>query len=157
MLNIYYGTMPGAIYNTAMYFKNVYQESWLDDEFARKAIKSIDNSVVLGDRLIESKALGKIAPTDLSGGVKTLLLIKNVPEKVFNASTCGDNCAWWILRLARERDVTINLHHIMDFGKGKFTINVLNCGTIVHSMAELAPIAGTLLKESQMARESGAR
>ena len=31
---------------------------------------------------------------------KTLLLIYNQPEKIFNASTCGDNCAKWILKIA---------------------------------------------------------
>ena len=43
------------------------------------------------------------------GGVKTLILMKNMPQKVFNASTCGDNCAKWILNIAQNQDITINL------------------------------------------------
>ena len=35
--------------------------------------------------------------------------------KIFNASACGDNCAKWIVEIAKEKDLTINLHHIMDF------------------------------------------
>ena len=62
-------------------------------------IKSVDKSEVLGERLVRSKALGLIPPTDLSGSVKTLLLIYNMPERVFKASTCGDNCAYWILEM----------------------------------------------------------
>ena len=147
MLSIWYGHMPGAIFDTATYFKNVYQDSWLDDPFAQKMIKSVDKSEVLGNRLIRSRALGLIPPTELSGGVKTLLLIHNVPELVFNASTCGDNCAYWILRMASKRDATINLRHIMNFGRGRFTVRVLNTGEIVHSMAELAPIAGEHLRD----------
>ena len=79
---------------------------------------------------------------NLSGGVKTLILINNMPDKVFNASNCGDNCALWLLKLAAEKDITINLMHIMDFGNGTFDIMILNTGEIVHSMAEIARRAG---------------
>ena len=142
MLNIYYGEMPDAIYNTAVYFKNVYQDDWLTDPFAQRMIKGVDKSKVLDKHLIESKALGLIPPTELSGGVKTLLLIYNQPEKVFNASTCGDTCAKYILMMAKKKDITINLHHIMDFGDGSFEIKILNNGQIVHSMKELVMVAG---------------
>lgn len=145
MLRIMYGDMDGSIYNTAVYFKNAYQDAWFEDEFARRMIKSVDGSVVVGPHLIESRVLGPISPLELSGGVKTLLLIWNLPDLVFNASTCGNNCAYWILRMGSKRDVTINLRHMMDFGKGRFTIEILNTGDVVHSMAELVPIAGELL------------
>ena len=51
--------------------------------------------------------------------------------------TLSDNCAKFILKLAKEQDVTINLRHIMDFGKAKFTAKVLNDGAVVHNMDEL--------------------
>ena len=142
MLQIYYGDMPEAIYNTAVYFKNVYLDEWFEDEFAQRMIKAVDRATVLGPRAIDSFALGVIPPTDLSGGVKTLLLMNFEPNKVFNASTCGDNCARWILEIAKRheregRDLTINLRHIMDFGGRKFTAKVLNTGEVVHSMKEL--------------------
>ena len=86
--------------------------------------------------------MGKIPPLSLSGGVKTLILMKNERTKIFNASTCGDNCAKWILRLAETEDLTINLRHLMDFGEGTFDIRILNTNQIVHSMKELVPIAG---------------
>ncbi len=141
MLKIYFGDMPEAIYNTSVYFNNVYGDDWLQDAFAQKAIKRVDKSTVLGSGAVDSPVLGVIAPENLSGGVKTVLLIKNEPDKVFNASTCGDNCAGLILELARERDVTINLRHVMDFGKRRFTAQILNTGVIVHSMAEIIDIA----------------
>lgn len=140
-----YGPMEGAIYNTAVYFRNVYQDDWFEDDLAKKMIKSVDKSEVVGPHLIQSPVLGPISPLELSGGVKTLLLVHNVPDKVFNASTCGDNCARWLLRIAAERDVTVNLRHMMDFGAGKFTIEILNTGDVVHSMAELVVIAGAFL------------
>ena len=142
MLNIYYGKMPEAIFNTAVYFKNVYEDSWITDPFAKEMILDVDKSTVLGNAVIDSPVLGKISPTALSGGVKTLIFIKNEPEKIFNASTCGDNCAKWILKIAENRDVTINLRHLMNFGKGPFEIRILNTNQIVHDRKELVSIAG---------------
>lgn len=137
MLNIYFGDMPEAIYNTAVYFLNVYEDDWIIDDFAKRVIKKVDKSEVIDKLAIKSPVLGMIAPERLSGGTKTLLLIKNKPDEVFNASTCGDNCASFILELAKNRDVTINLRHLMDFGKRKFVAKVLNDGVIVHDMEEL--------------------
>ena len=147
MLNIFFGDMPEAIYGTSLYFDNTYLDHWLKDPFARKIIKSVDKASVLSCRAIDSKALGVIPVTQLSGGTKTLLLIYNQPEKIFNASTCGDNCAPWILKIASKlkQDVTINLHHIMDFGDKDFEIKVLNNGMVFHNMAELVLYAGLFL------------
>jgi hypothetical protein len=83
-----------------------------------------------------------MSPKKLSGGVKTLLLIAYDKTKVFNASTCGDNCAEWILRIADDKKVIINLRHLMDFGKGEFKIRVLNTGKIVKNMGDLVAEAG---------------
>lgn len=145
MLNIFYGNMPEAVYNTAVYFKNAYEDKWITDPLSVDMIQDIDKSVVLGSAVIDSPVLGKIPPASLSGGVKTLILINNEPERIFNASTCGDNCAKWLLRISAQKDVTINLRHIMDFGEGQFEINILNTNQIVHNMQELVPVAGMLI------------
>lgn len=142
MLNIYYGNMPEAIYNTSVYFKNAYEDSWITDPLAKQMILDVDKSVVLDNAVIDSPVMGKIVPTALSGGVKTLILMKNERSKVFNASTCGDNCARWILKLAQKEDLTINLRHLMDFGSESFKIRILNTNQVVHNMKELVPIAG---------------
>ncbi len=142
MLNIFYGNMPDAIYNTSTYFSNVFQKEWLDDAYVRKMIKNVDKSEVIDDYLIKSKALGMISPNQLSGGVKTLILTYFKSDIVFNATTCGDNCARWFLDMAKKEDRTINLRHIMDFGDGKFDIQILNNGVVVHSMSELVQHAG---------------
>ena len=97
MLNIYYGDMPEAIYNPVIYFKNTYMDDWITDELSKEMIQDVDRSVVLGPRIIDSPVLGGITPRELSGGFKTLILIYKVPEKIFNASACGDNCAKWLL------------------------------------------------------------
>lgn len=141
MLKIFFGDMQGAIFNTSVYFKNDYEDSWIIDPFVMDMIEDVDSSKVMYSGVIDSPVLGKIPPIKLSGGVKTLILVKFEPDVVFNASTCGDNCAKWLLKIAETEDRTVNLRHIMDFGKDNFDIEVLNTGDIVHSMGELVDIA----------------
>ena len=141
MLNIWFGDMPDAIFNTDMYFNNVYEEAWLTDDFAARAIHTIDKSEVLGPHGIQSPFLGVISPEKLAGGTKTLLLMKHCPDMVFNASTCGDNCAPFILELAENHDLTINLRHLMNFGKSPFRAFILNDQAEVHSMREMMKYA----------------
>ena len=70
------------------------------------------------------------------------------PEKIFNASTCGDNCAKWILEIGKQQNLTINLRHMMSFGKDTlFDIRIANGGEFVHAMKELVPIASKYLNE----------
>ena len=129
MLCIIFGEIPEDmekkyVYNTSMYFDNTYLDSWLTDDLSVKMIKSVDKAVVLSPNAVDSKALGVIPVTKISGGLKTLLLLRHDDTKIFNASTCGDNCAKWILRIAKEskKDIVINLRHVMDFGDKPFEI-----------------------------------
>ncbi|SHI78446.1 protein of unknown function [Butyrivibrio fibrisolvens DSM 3071] len=142
MLNIFYGDMPEAIYNTSAYFKFNYEKDWITEPRVADMIKDVDSSTVLGTGAIDSPVLGVIAPINLSGGVKTLILIDKVPDKVFNASNCGDNCAHWLLEIAKDKDVTINLRHIMKFKDEPFEVRILNDDVIVTNMKDLIPIAG---------------
>ena len=153
MLCIIFGEIPEDmekkyVYNTSMYFDNTYLDNWLTDDLSVKMIKSVDKAVVLSPNAVDSKALGVIPVTKISGGLKTLLLLRHDDTKIFNASTCGDNCAKWILEIGRLKDVTINLRHMMSFGKDtKFEIKIQNGGETVHSMKELVPIANKYLNE----------
>ena len=142
MLNIFYGDMKEAVYNMAAYFKYDYEDDWITDPFVKKMVKDVDQSIVLGSGVIDSPVLGKIPPTGLSGGVKTLILVKFEKDKIFNASTCGDNCAKWLLKIAETEDRTINLRHLMKFEVEPFNIRILNTNEIVHTMEELVSIAG---------------
>lgn len=142
MLNVYFGDMPDAIYNTNIYFNNTYKDSWITKPLSREIIQAVDHSEVIDEKTIASPVFGNMSPKKLSGGVKTLLLIAYDKTKAFNASTCGDNCAEWILRIADDKKVIINLRHLMDFGKGEFKIRVLNTGKIVKNMGDLVAEAG---------------
>lgn len=142
MLHIYFGDMPDAIYNTSVYFNNTYKDSWITDQMTKDMIKAVDNSDVIDAKTIMSPIFGNMSPKKLSNGVKTLILISFDRKKVFNASTCGDNCAEWILRMAKERKVVIKLRHLMDFGSEPFKIKIMNTNKIVKNMAELVFEAG---------------
>ena len=148
MLTIIYGDESNCVYNTNVYFKNTYEPEWFETELAKQIVREVDDSEVLSSECIQSPVLGQIPPERLSGGVKTLLLILNEPEKIFNASTCGDICDNLIVEFGKREDVTINLRHMMDFGKDTvFEIKIKNGGEIVHSMKELIPIASKYLNE----------
>ena len=127
MLRINFGSLPDEIYNTEMFYENQYDRNWVMDDFAKEIIKDIDSSEVIAPDLIKNDIFGSFSSTELSAGVKTLLLIKNMPNKIFNISNCGDNCAKYLLKLAEDRDIKVTLHHAMDFGKN-FSVKVINEG-----------------------------
>ena len=114
MLKIYLGEMEGAIYHPPTYFDNRYEDEWITKPLSVEMIKDIDKSVVVGPHLIQSP---------------------------FNASVCGDNCAKWILKISREKDLTINLRHIMEFPEEEFQAEILNNGVIVRDMNTFVDIA----------------
>ena len=125
MLRVYFGSCENEIYNTEMFYENQYDKNWVMDEFAQRVIKDIDDSEVIGPDVIRNDIFGTFGSNELSAGVKTLLLIRNMPGRIFNISNCGDNCARYILELAKERDIKVTLHHVMDFGEA-FELKVIN-------------------------------
>ena len=48
--------------------------------------------------------------------------------------------------MGEEKDITINLRHLMDFGENEFTFLILNTVEIVHNMEELVMIAGMFVR-----------
>ena len=148
MIKVWFGEKENAIYNTSVFFKNRYEDSWITDDFAKKVILDVDHSEVIDANSIHSPVLGMITPLQLSGGVKSLILMNHYTRYVFNASNCGDNCAKWILSIGQNKDLTINLFHIMDFGDGEFEIKIMNKkNCIVHNMYEFLMVGHEILRE----------
>lgn len=125
MLRIHFGKLPDEIYNTVVYYANQYDRTWVMDDFAKRIIADIDDSTVIAPDVIQNDIFGVFDSTELSTGVKTLLLIHNQPSKIFNISNCGDNCAKYLLEMAESRDIKVCLHHLMDFGK-TFSVKIIN-------------------------------
>ena len=117
------------------YFNLNYEDNWLEDPLVRKMIQDVDNSTVLDGCVIDSPVLGKISPSELSGGVKALILMLK-ENRIVWATACGDNCAKWILKIAESKDLTVTLHHGMRFGEGPYEIMIMNTGKIVHNRQE---------------------
>ena len=142
MLSIYLGDMDEAVYHPPTYFDNQYEDEWITDPLSVEMIKDVDKSDVISARNIDSPVLGSISVKELSGGVKTLILMAfDNSGRIFNASACGDNCAKWILKIAEHKDLTINLRHIMDFGDEDFEAMILNDHTLIHGMREFVDTA----------------
>ena len=142
MLHVWLGDRTGEVYNPSGYFINQYEDEWITAQLSREMIKDVDQSEVISERIIDSPVLGPITPRELSGGVQTLMLMAyDDSGKVFHASACGDNCAKWILKIAEKKELTVTLHHIMDFGSGPFNIEIMNTKTVVHNIKEYVDIA----------------
>ena len=142
MLSIYLGQMEEAIYYPPAYFNNTYDDEWTTDPLTVEMIKDVDKSEVIGPHLIESPVLGPISVKEISGGVKTLILMAfDDSGRIFNASACGNNCAKWILEIGKRKDLTINLRHIMNFGKEPFEIKILNNGEMVQDLDRFIAVA----------------
>ena len=94
MLNIIFGDIKNSIYHPPTYFDNQYEDDWIIHPLSVEMIKDVDKSEVKSPHLIESPVLGPISPKEISGGVKTLILMAfDDTGNIFNASSCGDNCA----------------------------------------------------------------
>ena len=139
MLNLIYGEVESDnyIFDPDTFFNNTYEDEWITDELSKRMIRDVDKSEVIGPHLIESPVLGPISLKLLSRGVKTLILINNDLEHIFNGSACGDNCAKWLIEIGKQKDVTVRLGYFMSFGDEPFEVNVVNTNKIVHSGAEL--------------------
>ena len=96
MLKIFLGNMGGVIYHPPTYFDNQYEDEWITDPLTKEMVKDVDQSEVISSRLIDSPVLGPVSVKELSGGVKTLILLafdKN--QKIFNISVCEVDSGNW--------------------------------------------------------------
>lgn len=97
------GFREDCIKNPNGYFDLYKKKEWLNNEYAKKYIKEIDDSVHVKDEYIESPVYGGISPRDLSSGCKCLIMLAVLDGCNVYASRMGDNCAKFILELAEER------------------------------------------------------
>lgn len=130
MLSIYFGDREDAFYGPT-WFKFNYDPSWFQDPFVEKMMENVDHSGYKGGELIVSDTLGPIAPERLSGGLQTLILIYEKPKMIFDATSCGPNCAKWLLEIGRREDVTVTLNYIMPLNEDPINIRIINDNSVV--------------------------
>lgn len=138
MLKIFYGEMESACYGP-LWFKYNYELDYFKDPFVQQMMEDVDKSTYVAGGVIDSPVLGPIPPERLSGGLQTLIMILKMPDKVFDATSCGPNCAKWLLEIGKKQEVTVNLRYFMPFdGLEPFDVEILNAGKIVHTADDFA-------------------
>ena len=141
MLSIYFGDKENVIHGPS-WFRFNYRPEWFEDAFVQEMLRDIDKSEFVGGELIQSDVLGPIPPERLSGGLQTLISIYKKPELVFNATSCGENCAKWLLKIGEKQDIEVNLRYFMPFdGLDPFEIRVINEDKTVLNMDEYTHVA----------------
>lgn len=137
MLNVIMGRPEGEIYETARYFNALFEEEWMEHEIIKDIIKDVDESDMISNKLIQNDIWGTLSPKDLSSDTKTLILMLNFPDKIFNGSQCGDNWNKWLVKIGDMISPTIAVHHIHKFPDDmKFNIRILNDNSVVHNDKE---------------------
>lgn len=110
MLKIFFGKHPDEIYNTEVYYANQYDKNWVMDPFAKKVIADIDSSIVVAPDMIQNDVFGTFGSTELSAGVKTLLLIQNQPQRRKPANSKRRICVYR-RRFRRWQEHLPQAHH----------------------------------------------
>lgn len=139
MLSLYFNTFgvddsilknPNYIDNPKAWFDNQGGRHYITGDFEKQVIKDIDNSVVISENVLENPIFGGIPSQKISGTSKTVILVKNLPQLIFNGSHAGDKAAKWLLKIGEIQDVTMRLGYLMKFEE-PFIIRIANSGKIV--------------------------
>ncbi len=133
MLYISFLPIEDMIISIETAFPFIYEEEWFEDPFVKKMVLDVDKTEILNPNIALSPVLGAIPVTKLSGGVKALILMLKRPDLVMWATACGDNCAKWIVEIAKQQDITIVLEHVMQFPED-FDAICLDTNTEIHSL-----------------------
>ena len=100
-------------------FESFMQRDWFEDPLVQDMILDIDKTKHLGGPVFESPVLGIISPTELSGGVKSLISVYKIPmfqeAEGLRSSMFGDNCAKWLAKLSFLVDFNLYYCHPLDF------------------------------------------
>jgi len=141
MLSIIFGDAEHVMHGPS-WFRFNYKREWFDDDLVDRMMRDIDKSEYVGGDLIQSDVLGPIPPERLSGGLQTLIAIYKRPDIMFNATSCGENCAKWLVEIGKVEDVSVNLRYFMPFDACEpFEIRIVNEDKIVTDMQEYIHIA----------------
>lgn len=119
MFKIYIGFDKEAIRDVSTYFYNVYEESWFEDDFVKRIIKTIDRSEVISSESIISPILGNISCNKISSSSKTLILLYEDEDFYDDLVTCGENCEDLLLEIShiRDREVSFSGYDLKFFQK----------------------------------------
>ncbi len=139
MLNLFIGDLEDYLLSGHKWFDNQVDEDVIQEDFARRVIKGVDNSEVDGN-VIVSPILGRIAPSEISGGSKTLITMMYDDRVNFDLAAIGENCFKYLKEICDVKDIymcTDSFRRLFHHG-GFAEIRVTNDNSIVKSDLELA-------------------
>lgn len=65
-------------------------------------------------------------------------MIYEKPDLIFDATSCEQNCAKWLVEMGRKKDVTVNLEYLIMFDEyAPFEIAVVNEDRVVTDADDL--------------------
>lgn len=108
MIKVYFGHRKDTVYNIDVYFDNIYEKEWFDDEFVQSMLLDVDHSKCTGCACIVNQIFGQITPEEISGGVKALIVLYKT-DTVVDLVNCGENCQSWISKIASMKDIEVDM------------------------------------------------
>lgn len=130
------GYEDNCIQNVTGYFNRKKKKEWFNNPNVKRVIKNIDNTLAIKDEYLESPVFGGMSPERLSTGCKAVILLEVLQEPNVYATKCGNNCVPDILEIAKRKDITITLHHPMDFPEEGFEAYIVETDKWIHSGKE---------------------
>lgn len=126
------------IWNPDSMFRNVYQNEWFNDPLVLKMIEDIDHSKHLLDDVFMHEDFGAITAQNLSGGVKTLILLLkyNLGDKRVLMSHLGDNCFKYLKYISNIKDIRLVGNCLIASKDGEVSYYLENVGREVDNVVD---------------------
>ena len=119
ILNIWLGRSKRSVWNPDSYFNNNYIADWFSDDLVREMVQDVDLTEVISYKLAYDWQGDPMNTLEISGGVKTLIMMYKIPHFLANGDSMGDNCAKWLELISKRVNCTMTLSHCMKFGAGR--------------------------------------
>jgi hypothetical protein len=143
MLNLFIGSIKGALYPSGGWFDNQVDKSVILSDFSKLVIRDLNQCTVISDSMIalgiNSKGEdGLMTPYELSGEVKALLVLMYTDMIVDLASISGRSLPY-IGEISRVRNATVctNEARTLIDGENITELHVLNDDSYITSQEEL--------------------
>ena len=141
MLRIWCGYCEGEVELPDGYFNSLYEDEWFNDAFVKEMVLDVDKTEIISPNLAVSPVLGAIPPTQISGGVKSLIMMWKCDDYIADAEAMGENCGKWIVEIAnRKADSLLCMEGCMYLGKldmnVQFNALIENTGRKISKLSE---------------------
>lgn len=92
--------------SASAYFDYMLDDKYIETDFSKRVVKEIDKSELVNRNYVLSPVLGSISTKNISGGAK-ILICTMYTDKIYRASSFGDNCFPILADICREKDVIL--------------------------------------------------